>query len=155
MVTYCRILRPIQGITQHRWWVIVSLILILKCRASNMENINKADDPANTSVECPAISENSACPCYKFEDGELNSCSKLKFFWVIVGKSKRSLFEIPIRFVLETLIWWNIQIPLADNSGTALIKHKSHCFKNNVLRKTKQSFLHDQSQSDYDLMNQL
>lgn len=45
-----------------------------------MENISKADDPANINVECPAISENSACPCYKFEDGEWNSCSKLKFF---------------------------------------------------------------------------
>lgn len=36
-----------------------------------MENIDKAEDSMNLNVECPAISENSACPCYKFEDGEL------------------------------------------------------------------------------------
>lgn len=33
-----------------------------------MENVDKTEDAAN--IECPAISENSACPCYKFEDGE-------------------------------------------------------------------------------------
>ncbi|CRL04742.1 CLUMA_CG017802, isoform A [Clunio marinus] len=37
-----------------------------------MENVNKADD--NPFVECPAISENSACPCYKFEDGLFLEC---------------------------------------------------------------------------------
>lgn len=71
MVTYWGNLRPLQPITKYRCWVIVSLILILKCRATNMENVDKAEDPANLNVECPAISENSACPCYKFEDGKL------------------------------------------------------------------------------------
>lgn len=43
----------------------MSLILILKCRATNMESVDE-----NLNIECPAISDNSACPCYKFEDGE-------------------------------------------------------------------------------------
>lgn len=33
-----------------------------------MQSVDKPDETAN--VECPVISENSACPCYKFEDGE-------------------------------------------------------------------------------------
>lgn len=34
-----------------------------------MESVDRMDE--NLNIECPAISDNSACPCYKFEDGEL------------------------------------------------------------------------------------
>lgn len=37
-----------------------------------MENVEKSEEAANLYIECPAINENSACPCYKFEDGELH-----------------------------------------------------------------------------------
>jgi hypothetical protein len=68
MVTYWRNLRPLQPDTKCRWWMIVSLILILKCRATNMENVEKSEE--TEVVECPVIRENSACSCYKFEDGK-------------------------------------------------------------------------------------
>lgn len=73
MVTYWRNWRTLEPATKQGWWVVVSLVLILKCRASNMENIDKTQNTANMNVECPAISDNSACPCYKFEDGEFKS----------------------------------------------------------------------------------
>lgn len=65
MVTYWRRnLRPLQA--QCRWWALALLLLMLKCRSTNMEIVDET-----TVIECPVINENSACPCYKFEDGEL------------------------------------------------------------------------------------
>lgn len=71
MVTYWKNSRLLQPIAKSRWSVFVSLILILKCHSTNMENVEKTEETANLNIECPVISENSACPCYKFEDGEL------------------------------------------------------------------------------------
>lgn len=38
-----------------------------------MESVDRTEE--NLNFECPAISENSACPCYKFEEGELSFAS--------------------------------------------------------------------------------
>lgn len=54
-----------------------------------MENVDKAEEPANINIECPAISENSACPCYKFEDGESISQNLiLKFNYFVRHKHR-------------------------------------------------------------------
>lgn len=66
MVTYWKNLGPLWS--KCCWWALVSLLLMWKCRATSMESVDKPDETAN--VECPVISENSACPCYKFEDGK-------------------------------------------------------------------------------------
>lgn len=50
--------------TMRCQWIFVILIFMEKFKATHMENV-AVDD-----VECPASSENSACPCYKFDDGE-------------------------------------------------------------------------------------
>jgi hypothetical protein len=70
MEKYWRNLRPPQPTSkQHRWWLTVTLLLLLKGHLTNMENVQKADE----NIECPDSSDNSACPCYKFEDGKLIS----------------------------------------------------------------------------------
>lgn len=39
-----------------------------------MENVDgNGGDEIQPNYECPVSSENSACPCYKFEDGELKN----------------------------------------------------------------------------------
>lgn len=39
------------------------LIFMVKFKSTHMEIVD-------VEVECPPSSENSACPCYKFDDGE-------------------------------------------------------------------------------------
>lgn len=41
------------------------LIFMVKFKSTHMENV-----VVDVEVECPPSSENSACPCYKFDDGE-------------------------------------------------------------------------------------
>lgn len=33
-------------------------------------NNNNVDSNSHNNVQCPSFTDNSACPCYKFEDGE-------------------------------------------------------------------------------------
>ena len=72
MATYWKNLRPFRvttATTMRCQWMLVILILLLKFKASHLEGVDA--DEVQPTVECPASSETSACPCYKFEDGEL------------------------------------------------------------------------------------
>lgn len=68
MATYWKNLRPFR-VTMSCQWMLVILILLLKFKASHLEGVD-ADEVQQPNVECPASSGTSACPCYKFEDGE-------------------------------------------------------------------------------------
>lgn len=54
---------------RYWWWIYV--ILMLEIHYTKMENV---EIPLSNQIhtECPTITENSACPCYKFEDGKRN-----------------------------------------------------------------------------------
>ena len=58
--------RPQQPILKYWWWIYVFLILLLGSQDTKMESISGQQ----RVIECPVLIENSACPCYKFEDGK-------------------------------------------------------------------------------------
>lgn len=64
-----RNLRQFNFIFGHRLFFVI-LIFMLKCKATRLEGLDMHND-TQQSVECPVSSENSACPCYKFDDGKL------------------------------------------------------------------------------------
>jgi hypothetical protein len=65
---------PKQPILKFWWWIYVVLILLLELQYSKLEPISAALTSENLKttlhIDCPIFSENSACPCYKFEDGK-------------------------------------------------------------------------------------
>lgn len=64
MATYLRNLRQFKAsMTMRCQWIFVILIFMVKFKSTHMEIVD-------VEVECPPSSENSACPCYKFDDGE-------------------------------------------------------------------------------------
>lgn len=65
MATYLKKLRPFKAMmTMRCHWIFVISIFMVKFKATHMESMDTPD------VECPASSESSACPCYKFDDGK-------------------------------------------------------------------------------------
>lgn len=122
MVTYWRNLGPLRA--KYRWWALVSFLLILKCRATNMESVDET-----ASIECPVISENSACPCYKFEDGESmsaligNKFISIQSSWLKLEGSLVKSNWIEINYSLELgmhrfqkKIWRSLEVCLSNSS---------------------------------------
>lgn len=60
-----------QPILKYWWWIYVVLISLVE---TQMEPIDTAlrSESLKTAMhnDCPIFGENSACPCYKFEDGK-------------------------------------------------------------------------------------
>ncbi|KAG5684750.1 hypothetical protein PVAND_013964 [Polypedilum vanderplanki] len=53
-------------------WIFALLLFMASCRSTIMESLElMGDDETTPNVECPASSENAACPCYKFEDANI------------------------------------------------------------------------------------
>lgn len=70
MAAYWMNLRAFKFIFGYRLFFVI-LIFMLKCRATRLEGLGALnDEETHTNIECPVSSENSACPCYKFEDGK-------------------------------------------------------------------------------------
>lgn len=68
-----------------RWMSIILLITIIP--HTKMEPNQKikltTEQPAITiheDIKCPSFAENSACPCYKFDDGKLNNLFQYKTY---------------------------------------------------------------------------
>lgn len=63
-------LRSFELVSAFKLFVLM-LIFMLKVKATRLEELNALiEDEIHQNIECPASSENSACPCYKFEDGK-------------------------------------------------------------------------------------
>lgn len=56
-------------------------------------------------IQCPSFVENSACPCYKFEDGKSNFCNStfvcsFDILHFVITKSKRSIHHLHLKRIM-------------------------------------------------------
>lgn len=58
-----------------RYQLVQLILFAIIASTSQIETSHARERPtgnvADDSTQCPSFTDNSACPCYKFEDGEL------------------------------------------------------------------------------------
>lgn len=78
MTIWCRIIwsnRPLQPsattVTNTRHQLVQLVLLAIIAGTKQIETTQIHGFTTDDNTQCPSFTDNSACPCYKFEDGKL------------------------------------------------------------------------------------